>query len=449
MLLAGPLVAAQLAQISMGFVDTVMVGRLGSDALAGVALGNAVFFFFLIMCMGVILAVGPMVAQAYGAGQIEPIGRSVRQGLWLSVTLTIPAFVVIWNVGPLLRLAGQEPVAVEGAVRYVRAIVWGFLPFLWFVALRNFVEALSRPWPVTIIALTGVVLNIGCNYVLMFGKLGFPAMGLAGTGWASTIVFWYLFLVLFVFVRRHPPLRRYQVFSRLGRPDRQYFRELFRIGWPIGVALGIETGLFMITALLVGLISAEALAAHQIALQSAAFTFMVPLGIGLAAAVRVGQAVGRGDVPGARLAGFVSLLLASAFMFCAALVFWIVPEAVIALYLDVHDPASRDVVAMAVGLLGIAAVFQIFDGIQVSAAGALRGLKDTRIPMVIGFVSYWLIGLTAGVALGFGLGIGAKGLWWGLVLGLAAAAILLSWRFNRMSQVMRATPGAELRHRPS
>lgn len=432
LLLAGPVVAAQLGQISMGFVDTVMVGRLGSAELAGVALGNATFFFLLIVCMGVVVAVGPMVSQAFGAGEHDPIGRSVRQGLWLGVVLAIPAFLILYNVAPFWRFIGQVEETAVIAQQYLQAIVWGFLPFLWFVALRSFVEAVTRPWPVTYIAFTAVALNIGANYVLMYGKLGFPALGLVGTGWASTIVFWFMFLVLAAYVQWRYQI--YHIFSKLGKPDFHYFKELFRIGWPIGASYGIEAGLFMITAFMMGTLGTVPLAAHQIAIQCAAFAFMVPLGIGIATSVRVGQAVGRRDPVGARWAGYLGLMLAGGFMLATAIAFWTMPRPIISLYVDVNNVANVDVVRLAVSLLAVAAVFQIFDGVQVAAAGALRGLKDTRIPMVLAFVSYWIFGLSIGYFMGFRLEWGGIGLWWGLVVGLAVASFLLSIRFHRHVQ---------------
>lgn len=433
LLLAGPVVAAQLAQTSLSFIDTVMVGRLGSAALAGVALGNTTFFFVLVLCMGVVVAVGPMVSQAFGAGENEPVGRSVRQGFWLALALALPAFLLLWNVAPLWRLAGQVEETVVLAQAYLRAIAWGIPAFLWFMALRSFVEAVSRPWPVTFIAFTGVGLNIAANYVLMYGHLGFPALGLVGTGWASTFVYWVQFLMLLAYVQARPRFRVYRLFARLGKPDPEYFRELFRIGWPIGASYGIEIGLFTTTALMIGTLGTVPLAAHQIAIQCAAFTFMVPLGVGIAASVRVGQAVGRGDPLGVRWAGYSGLMLATAFMVCTALVFWLLPEQLVGLYLDLEDPDNTPVISLAVALLGLAALFQLFDGVQVAAAGALRGLKDTRVPMVIAFFSYWLIGLSTGYVLGFVLGWGARGLWHGLVAGLAVAAVLLSQRFVRSS----------------
>ena len=441
--LAGPVVGTQLAQISLGFVDTVMVGRLGSAALAGVALGNSVFFMFLIVCMGVMMAVGPMVAQAYGAGDDEPIGRSVRQGLWLGLVLAVPAVLFLWHIAPVLRWLGQAEDTVAAAQAYLRAIAWGFLPFLWFVVMRSFVEGVSRPRPVTVIAFTGVALNVGANYVLMFGKFGLPALGLVGTGWASTIVYWAMCLGLLAYVRGHRPFRVFRLFDRLGRPDWHYFREIFRIGWPIGASLGIEMSLFMAAVMMMGRFGTTALAAHQVAIQCAAFTFMVPLGLGMATAVRVGQAVGCRDAAGVRRAGWTGVGLAILFMAAAAVVFWTVPRAVVSLYLDLGNPANAAVVDLAVGLLGIAAVFQVCDGVQVSVAGALRGLKDTRAPMYIGMVSYWGIGLAAAYGLGFGLGLGPVGVWWGLVLGLTTASVLLSVRFHRKARAGAALPAGE------
>lgn len=444
--LAGPVVAAQLAQMSMGLTDVIMVGRLGEEALAGIALGNAVFVFLSLSGMGVMMAVGPMVSQAHGSGRKEPIGRSVRQGFWVGLMLAIPSVILLSSLEPILMAAGQPEQTVAHAMRYLHAIKWGYLPFLWLMVLRCFVEGISRPWPVTIITACGVLLNVAANSVLIYGKLGFPAMGIAGTGWASTIVFWFLILALTTYIQIVPTLRSYAVFTTIGRPDPVYFRRLFQIGWPIGVALGIESGLFTCTALLMGRIGPTALAAHQVALQCAAFAFMVPLGVGMAAAVRVGHAVGRGDRRGVRRAGFIGVALAASFMILAALCFVIFPHTIIRLFLDASDPGNEAVVSLAVTLLGIAAVFQVFDGIQVSAAGSLRGLKDTRRPMLIGFVSYWLVGLTAGYALAFVFGFGAPGLWWGLVLGLATASVLLSWRFHRLSK-SHPPPESEPLHR--
>jgi MATE family multidrug resistance protein len=434
--LSGPVVAAQLAHISMGFVDTVMVGRLGPDALAGVALGNTLFFFFAIMGMGMVRAVGPMVSQAVGANTPTAVGRSVRQGLWLAAGLGLVILLILSNVEPVLRWTGQRPVAIEGATAYLDAIRWGILPFLGFAALRSFVEGLSRPLPVTIIAFVGVAVNIGANELLMFGRWGLPALGLAGTGWASTIVFSFLFGALALFVHRTAPFAEHGVFTRIREPDRTYLGELVRIGAPMGASRGVESSLFTMTTVMMGTLGTTALAAHQVAIQCAAFAFMVPLGIGMAGTVRVGQAAGASDEAGARRAGGVAMGLATLFMVGTAVLFWTLPRPLVGLYLDLADPGNAAVVTLAVQLLGVAAVFQLFDGLQVAAHGALQGLKDTRVPMGIAMVTYWGIGLTTGYFWGVWGGGGPQALWWGLVVGLAAAAVLLVLRFHR--QVGRA-----------
>ena len=420
----------------MGFVDTVMVGRLGPKSLAGVALGNTLFYTAILICMGVLMAVSPMVSQAFGSGKKEPVGRSVRQGLWLAVLLTIPSFTFVWSAGPILSFMGQDSDNIQSAVSYLRAISWGILPFLGFTVLRSFSEGVSRPRPVTVIALTGVGINIAANYILMYGKLGFPALGLVGTGWASTVAFWLNFLMLLVFTVSEKSFFEYRIFSKIGRPDPHYLRELFRIGWPIGASMGLEMSLFAIAVMMMGWIGTAQLAAHQVAIQCAAFTFMIPLGIGMASSVRVGQAVGRHDSLGSVRAGLSGIGLSVAFMTLAAILFWTVPRAVVSLYLDLGDSENAAVVDIAVTLLGIAAVFQVFDGIQVSAMGALRGLKDTRTPMILAMVAYWLVGLSAAYFLAFVLDLEEIGLWWGLVIGLGSAAVLLSIRFLRQSSTV-------------
>ena len=430
-LLAGPVVGMQLGQISNGFIDVLMVGRLGPNALAGVALGNATLFFFLLVCLGIVIAVSPMVSQAFGAGERASIGNTVQQGLWLGVILTVPLVILLWNIAPIWRLLQQDEATVVLGEQYLRAVLWGFLPFLWFIALRSFVEAVSRPWPITFIVFIGVGLNILANSALMYGKWGFPELGLVGCGWATTIVFWFIFLVLAAYVALQPRFREFALVSRFRWPDTGLLRELWWLGLPIGVSYGIEVALFAGTAFLVGTLGPTPLAAHQVAIQCASVTFMVPMGIGIATSVRVGHAVGRGDADAAAWAGRLGMVLSALFMLCAATVFWIMPRSIVGLYLDLGDVANAETAAVAVSLLGIAAVFQFFDGVQVSAAGALRGLKDTRVPMVLCFVSYWVLGFPTSVYLGYGLGWGAQGFWWGFVLGLTAASLLLSVRFAR------------------
>ena len=421
----------QLGQISNGFIDVLMVGRLGSDALAAVALGNATFFLFLLICLGAVVAVSPMVSQACGAGDNDPVGRTVRSGLQFGLFLSIPVFVLLSNAELAWRLMRQDADTIALGQAYLRAVVWGFLPYLWFIALRSFLEAVSRPWPVTYMILVGVGLNVFANWTLMFGKLGFPALGVVGTGWATTIVNWFLVLVITVYVVTRRRFRAFHLFRDVWKPDFSYLRELVRIGVPIGVSYGIEVALFAATAFLAGTLGPTPLAAHQVAIQCAAVTFMVPLGIGIASSVRVGRAVGRRDPEAARWAGYLGILMSAVFMLATATLFWTVPRPIVSLFLDLSDPVNADAAALAVGLLGIAALFQMFDGIQVSAAGALRGLKDTRGPMLICLVSYWFIGFPTSLILGYSLDWGTRGFWWGLVVGLLAASVFLGRRFRR------------------
>jgi len=434
--LAAPVVATQLGQVSLGFVDTLMVGRLGAEELAGVALGNTTFFFILVMGFGVLSAVGPMVSQAFGAAAPRKAGRAVRQGFWLGLALAVPAVLLLWNVAPFWRLMGQADQTVEIAQAYLRMMALGLLPAFWFMALRCFVEGVSRPLPVTLIIFACAVLNVGANYVLMFGALGFPALGLVGTGIASAIVYTAMFGLLLLYVVQAPDFQAYHIFEHVGRPDPTYFRALFRIGWPIGVQWGMEAGLFTMTALLVGLLGTIELAAHQIAVQCAAIAFMLPLGVGIATSIRVGQRVGARTPLQARWAGYAGLSLATVCTVGTALLFWLFPEPIARAFMAETVPDAPAVISLAATLLGVAAVFQLADGLQVAAAGALRGLKDTRVPMVIAFISYWGLGLGVGAGLGLYLDLGAVGLWWGLVTGLTVAAVLLSWRFQRITRTL-------------
>lgn len=430
--LAIPLAAAQLAQSSTNFFDTLMMGWLGTQTLAAGALGAVLFSFLILICSGFLSAVGALAAVAFGAGDFDRVGRLCCQGIWLSVLLSAPLMLLIWYSQPLLLYMGQDPSNIRLAETYLRAIVWGFPAALGFAVLKNIVSALNQPHPITVITICGVIVNVVGNYILMFGKFGFPALGLAGIGWASTFSCWVTFIAGMGFIVLSPRLKKYHIFQELFKIDLKIFRELVRTGWPIGILFTVEAGLFSATAFLMGYLGTVTLAAHQIALQTAVMTYMVPVGISFAATMRVGQTIGRNDPGGARLAGYVAITLGAAFMSCMALIFWTMPDKIVALYIDIHNPANLNVVNLAKHLLGIAAMFQIFDGIQVIAGGALRGLKDTQIPMLIGLFSYWCIGMLSGYLLGFHFHWDGAGLWFGLVLGLAFASVILTWRFTRL-----------------
>jgi len=426
--LAAPLALAQLAQMTMSFVDVVMIGRLGPGAMAGTVLGSSIFFALAIICLGVVSAVNPTVANAVGAGDEPAASRATRQGLWLAAALGVLLFVLFQFAEPALLATGQTASSAALAADYLQAIRWGIVPHLCFVALRGLCEGISRPRAVLAATAAAALANAGLNWVLIFGNLGAPALGVVGAGYASAIAMATMALSLGLYVHFAPATRRFAVFQP-RRPDPAALKSLFRLGWPIGIAFGLEAGLFAAATLLIGRFGEVALASHQVAINAASVTFMVPMGIGLAASVRVGHAAGRGDRTGAALAGWAAVALATAFMACAALLFWLRPEWVVWIYTG--HAATPEVVRMAGLLLGVAAAFQIFDGVQVSLAGALRGLKDTRGPMVISAIAYWLIGMGTAVALGFALDGGALGIWWGLTAGLAAAALMLAFRFQR------------------
>ncbi|MEX2502177.1 MAG: MATE family efflux transporter [Trueperaceae bacterium] len=442
MRVALPLILAQIAQMSMSFVDTLMAGRLGQDALAGIALGSVVFGVVSIMSMGVLFSVAPLVSQAHGGGDAHQVGRAARQGIWLAMLLSVPGFALFLGIEPILLATGQEPASAALAAGYLGAAAFGFLPSLLLIALRGFLEGLSDTRPIMVILFVGIALNVLANNALMFGRWGFPELGLVGTGVATALVYSVMAICAAVYVATR--YRSYRVLRGLRRPDPSVLRELFRVGWPIGLTLGFEGSLFAFTALLMGLFGQAALAGHQIAVQAASVTFMVPVGLSIATGVRVGQAVGRRDPVAVRRAGLSGIAASVAFMLVTAALFRFAPMPIIAAFLDVHDPANAAAVRFAASFLGIAALFQVVDGIQVSAAGALRGLRDTRAPMLISLISYWFVGMTVAAVLAFPLGWEGEGLWTGLVAGLGLAAVLLLWRFLRLADRARAprTPAA-------
>lgn len=424
---AVPLIIAQLAVMAMSFIDTLMAGQLGASALASIGLGSAVFGYSLTIFSGVMLAVGPLVSQAQGAGKPHDATKATRHGLVLAVLIGVPMTVLFLNAEPLLRLLGQPETTIAVTSSYLRAVSFGFTPYLCYLALRGLMEGSLHTRPVMIFSFIAVGLKILLNRMLMFGDFGFPALGLVGAGYATMIIE-FLLLVLGVWYVSSR-FREYRIFS-FDKVERSTLKEILRIGVPIGLGLAFESGMFTVTTILMGTIGELELAAHQIASQSVYFTFMVPLGIASAAAVRVGQAVGKGDVTQIKQMGRLGVLFAVTAMTLSALCYWFFPRFVIGLYIDINDPVNRGLIQLATVFLSIAAMFQVFDGTQVANAAALRGLKDTRIPMLISLVSYWLIGMGSAVVLGFWFDLGGRGLWFGLVLGLAVAAILLTWRFN-------------------
>jgi len=423
----------------------VMIGWLGADALAASVLGVNVMFVLLLFAIGVVAATAPMIAQDLGRRRqaVREPRRTVRQGLWVALAIGLPASLLLWHIAWLLELFGQDPELIAAAEPYVHAAMWGFVPALWFVVLRNFIASLERPRAGMVVMFAGVGFNALADYGLIFGAFGLPALGLQGAGIATALTNLLLFASLLGFVLVDRQFRRFHVLGRLWRPDWTRFREIFRIGLPIGVTLVMEVGLFAAAGFLIGLIGKAELAAHQIALQCASVAFMVPLGLAQAATVRVGLAAGAGDPPGIWRAGITALLMGGVFMIATATVMWTAPEALVGLFIDVGAPANAPVLRAAVMFLAVAALFQLFDGGQVIGAGALRGLKDTRWPMVFAGLAYWVVGMSLAVGLGFGVGLGALGIWIALAIALAVAAALMIGRFVLLQRHRAASgPGA-------
>jgi MATE family multidrug resistance protein len=429
--LALPIVATQLAQVSIMTVDVLFLGRLGPEALAAGALGWNLVFMVTIFGFGICMAAAPMMAQAIGRkrGQLRDVRRSMRQAFWASGLVALLGVALLSRSSWALALLGQDPAIVAVAADYVDALAWGLLPALWFMVLRQFTGALQRPRAALVAQLVALAVNVLGNWALIFGNLGMPALGVVGSGVATTIANWVSFLGLLGFVLVDRRMRRYSLLGRFWRADWPRLLELFRLGLPVAGVLLLEVALFSAAVYAIGAISTEQLAAHQIAIQCAAVTFMVPFGLAQAATVRVGLAAGAGDREGVRRAGWTPFFLGLAFMSATAVALWAWGRPIAGLFLDLSVPANAAVALVAVEFLAIAAVFQVFDGSQTIAMGALRGLKDTRVPMAFAALGYWVLGVTAGCVAAVPLGMGGLGVWIGLALGLGAVAILATARF--------------------
>jgi MATE family multidrug resistance protein len=429
--LALPVAAVQLGIMAMGVTDTIMVGHVSPAALASVALANLYFFVGGIFGQGTLMVLDPVISQAVGARDDESISRAIQRGLLLSLALTVFTCATFIPVKPVLAALRQPAEVIPGAASYVWIAIPGVFPFYAFIVFRQSLQAMGRVAPVLWTVLVANVLNAALNWVFIYGNLGSPPMGVAGSSVATSISRWVMALLLLALSSR-------QVAHHLTpwRPETGAFQPLLRmlrLGLPIGVQYLLEYGAFAAAALLMGVLGTIQMAAHQIAINLASFTFMVPLGVSTATAVMVGHAIGAGDETQARRSAIAGILIGTAFMCASALTFLLVPGLLARAY-------TRDatVVALASTLIPIAGVFQVFDGIQAVAAGVLRGIGDTHAPAVINVVGFWLIGLPVSWALAFRMGGGAVGLWWGIVVGLAAVALILLARVRvRLGRTMR------------
>jgi len=432
--LALPLILGQIATVAMNFVDTVMAGRLSAEALAAVALGGAIWASLLLFTIGTLMVVSPEVAQLVGAGVIGRVAHVVRQSGWIAAGLSAVAILVMTHVDPLFGLMHAQPEIVPIAAGYLRALAWGVPGLALYLMLRYLSEGMAHTRPVLYFGVVGLLVNVAANYVLIYGKLGFPALGAVGCGYATAIVFWVQGLGFAAYVAGSRYYAAVRPVLRFEAPDLRQLAELLRIGLPIGVSIFLESSLFSGVALLMASLGTEAVAGHQVALNFIAITFMVPLGIAMAITVRVGQAAGRGDIAAIRRSGWTGMGLALCAQVVTAVVLFSVPRRIASIY-----TSDSSVLDIAASLLVLAAVFQLSDGTQVSAAGALRGLKDTRVPMWITFIAYWGVGLPLGYTLGLRLGLGPRGMWMGLIGGLTTAALLLASRFRRLTERLDAS----------
>jgi MATE family multidrug resistance protein len=438
--LAVPLAATQLAQMIILATDTVMLGHLDKEALAAAAIGNTVYFLVWLLGSGMPMAVSPVIAhvQGYHSASSKPrdqrdVRIAVRMGLWSVAMSSLPLLAVLIFTRPILLMLHQEPRLASDAAVFISGLAWG-LPFaLGFQVLRSFSTALSRAVPPLVVMGIAILWNLCGDYGLIFGHFGLPKWGLFGAGLASASSNIFSFVMMLIVCLAVPALNRYHILHRLWHPAWRCFAELFKLGLPIGITLVFEVAFFNAAALAMGTFGVATLAAHQIAITIPSLTFMVPLGIGLAATVRVGLAAGAGDAVAARRAGFTAIAMGAAFMCITALVLVLWPLEIATLWLP-DSAANRDVLALAVTFLHVAAAFQLVDGIQVTAAMSLRGIKDAHGPMWIAGASYWLAGAPMCLWLGFDTGLKGFGIWVGLAFGLTIAAISLTTRFILLSK---------------
>ena len=431
--LAAPMALTQLGQIAMTTTDLAFIGRISDEAVAAAGLASTVYFVSFTFGMGLMAAVAPLAAQAFGAGETHLMRRSLRAGLWAALLISLPIMAFPLRGEQILRTLGQAPATSRLAQDYLFGLAWGVMPALWFQAIRSFMGAVNRPQPILWITLAAIPANALLAYLLIYGEFGLPRLGLFGAGLATTIVNFGTFLAGLWFVTQRKPFNDYHVLTRLWRIDWSLMRQIIVIGAPISLAFLLEYGLFSSAGLLMGVISTTALAAHQITLQVAAILYMVPFGISMAATIRVGHAVGRNDAAAVKRAGLVAMLLGIVLSTILTLAVIITRGSIARFFLSETTANADATIELAATLLAIGATLFVTDGLQATAVGALRGLKDTRVPLLFAAISYWLIGFSSAYALAFYTPFGAIGVWIGLSLGTVVYATLLVLRFRRLA----------------
>lgn len=444
--LSWPLAAANLLQMLTYAIDVIFIARLGDDQLAASALAVALFGLVLWALSGLTGAVAPVAAAELGerAPALRAVRRSVRMALWLALFSGTAGIAVCLLLGPLMRVTGQQPHIIAMAIEYNTLLVVSLVPMLFCNVLRSFVSTLGRPIFATAITAGGIFVNALANYAFIFGNLGAPELGLKGAAVATIFTTLTTLAAYVVAIRLDKKLHRYHVFGRWWSPDWARLMHIVRVGTPIALTITAEAGIFGAAAFLMGNIGASQLAAHTVALQIAALAFQVPFGVGQAATIRVGYFYGARDPEGVKRAGWTAIVVGTGFMALTALAMVIIPKLLIAIYVDPWDPKNAVLVGFALQYIVIAAAFQLVDGMQAVAAGALRGLQDTRIPMWIAAFAYWVPGIGTSLVLGFLTPLEGVGVWIGLATGLTVAAVLLGWRWHRRERLgltRRPLPG--------
>jgi MATE family multidrug resistance protein len=433
-----PLIGAQLAQLGIHVTDIFIIGRLGTVELAAMVLAGQYFFTVFIFGSGFATAVVPMAAHAFAQGDKVMVRRSVRMGLWVIVGYAVVLSPAIWFAESVLIAAGQKPEVAALAGHYVSIAGWGMIPALGFMVLRSFLSAVGRASFILYVTIIILVLNAICAYALVLGHFGLPALGMTGAAIVALFVNIVGFLLTILYIEWRPDLRSYELFVRFWRADWHMLREVFVLGLPIGLSILAEVSLFTVASLLMGWIGTIELAAHGIALQWASVAFMIPLGLAQAATVRIGVAAGARDRVGMIRAAWVVVAMSAGCAMLGGLLYALIPRELASLYLDASKPDSGAVLDYAASLVVIAGIFQLVDGLQAIGHGLLRGIKDTTIPLILALISYWAIGFSLAYILAFPLGFGGIGVWIGFLAGLAAASVLLLWRFALLAR--RAVP---------
>lgn len=433
--LAGPVIAAELGWMAMGIVDTIVVGRLGPEAIGAVSIGSVLYISVAVVGMGLLLGLDAMVAQAFGAGHRADCHRSLLHGIYVALLLAPPTCAVVWAGSFLLHRIGIQHAVLELTIPYLRVLNWGTLPLLLYAAVRRYLQAIGLVKPVMFALVSANAVNLAANWILVYGHLGAPVLGVVGSSWATSLARLYLCASLLGTLLVHAWFKDRELFRVPLAIDWLRMRKLLALGLPAAGQVGLEVGVFGIATALAGHFAAVDLAAHQVVLNTASLTFMVPLGVASAAAVRVGHAMGRHEGTKAQRAGWTALALGAGFMACSAALFLLFPNTILGIYTD--DP---EVLSTGRRLLVLAALFQIFDGAQVVATGALRGTGETRTPMFLSTAAHWCLGLPAGYTLAFLAGQGVFGLWVGLTIGLIAAGVLLLRAWAVKSRTFSSEP---------